>query len=224
MQWLIRRGKHIRPETVSEYLDGRLSPADAARVEAHLTTCARCQEELASLRQTVRLLHRLPQIEPSRSFVLLETPAPARPALQVPAWAYGAVASAFALAFAVILSMDVGGLLAPSIPSGQQTFQMEALPTPAPAGDKEAPAFKPPLPTSPARAVGEEGAVLQVTPTSAPPAKEIEPAEEAAPPPVVVEQEGTSWVWRLAEGLLALSAVAAVGAYLLRRRGWTLSR
>lgn len=42
------------------YLEGELDRRGAARVEAHLETCARCRDELAALRRTVELLHALP--------------------------------------------------------------------------------------------------------------------------------------------------------------------
>lgn len=214
MRWLLgKRDKHIRPETVSEYLDGRLSPDETAKIEAHLVACARCQDEVASLRQTVGLLRRMPQMQPSRSFVLQEAPAPARPAFRAPAWAYGAVASAFALAFAVTLSMDVGGLLAPSVSPDEQVLQM------APAGDEEAATYEAAAGTPAPPTFGEERAVPQVTPTPAPVAKGIEPIEEAPPPPHAYGlSRATSWVWHLVEGFLAASAVVAVGVYLLRRR------
>jgi hypothetical protein len=57
-------------DVLSGYMDRRLNPEEAARVEEHLSTCRGCREELESLRATVALLHRLPEVTPSRSFAL----------------------------------------------------------------------------------------------------------------------------------------------------------
>ena len=55
-------------QRLSAYLDRQLSPGDLHRMELHLAGCRGCQEELHSLEATVALLHRLPQVAPSRSF------------------------------------------------------------------------------------------------------------------------------------------------------------
>lgn len=202
MCWLLgKRGGHVGPQALSEYLDGRLSPSRARRVETHLTVCVRCRDEVESLRRTVGLLRRLPRQEPPRSFVLLEPPVPARPPLRVPAWAYGAAASAFALAFAVILSVDLAGVLAPSMPVEPQAA---ALPTP--------------VSTPAPEAFDLARGAPQVTPTPPP----LAPKEAEAPqaPPATAQRGTTSWVWRLVEGLLAGLALAGSGAFFIwRRRG-----
>jgi anti-sigma factor RsiW len=48
-------------ELVTDYLDGRLSPADCARFEAHLAECEACRAYLDQFRQTIRVLGRLPE-------------------------------------------------------------------------------------------------------------------------------------------------------------------
>ena len=48
-------------ELVTDYLEGGLSVADRARFEAHLTDCDYCATYLEQMRQTVRLLGRLPE-------------------------------------------------------------------------------------------------------------------------------------------------------------------
>ena len=53
-------------QRLSEYLAGELSLIQRQAVEAHLSSCAACQQELNLLRQTVHVLHNLP---------LLTTPA-----------------------------------------------------------------------------------------------------------------------------------------------------
>ena len=46
-------------ELVTDYLEGRLSPVDRARFEAHLEACDACRTYLDQFRQTVRTLGRL---------------------------------------------------------------------------------------------------------------------------------------------------------------------
>jgi hypothetical protein len=117
----------------------------------------------------------------------------------VPAWAYGAVASAFALAFAVILSVDMVGVLAPSAPLDQGVLQTAAE-------DDASVASTPGM-------LGAERAVPEATPAP----KEAE-SLQGAQPPVSTVLEATSWVWHLVEGLLGALAVAVGGAFILRRR------
>ncbi len=69
-------------------LDGRLSEADRATVEAHVATCAACREGLEQLRATVTMLRALPEARAPRSFrvsvVRSATRAPGRRSLLVP--------------------------------------------------------------------------------------------------------------------------------------------
>jgi len=203
MRWRFgKRSGHLRLEELSEYLDGRLSEAEAGRVEAHLASCAACRDEVESLRQTVQLLRRLPQLEPQRPFVFAVPPvSAAAPRRRVPAWAYGAVASAFALAFAVVLSVDMVGVLAPSAPLDQGALLQTAAVDEATVAPSTPESF---------------GAELTMSEAMSAP-KEAEPLQ-GAQPPVSTVSEATPWVWHLAEGLLAALAVAAGGAFILRRR------
>lgn len=57
-------------ENLSAFLDGQLPPQERARVERHLQECTDCRAELASLRQTVELLHQVPAVRLPRSFLL----------------------------------------------------------------------------------------------------------------------------------------------------------
>ncbi|MBD0283668.1 MAG: zf-HC2 domain-containing protein [Thermoleophilaceae bacterium] len=47
-------------ELVTEYLEGTLPAGDHERFEQHLETCPRCQTYLEQMRQTIRMLGRLP--------------------------------------------------------------------------------------------------------------------------------------------------------------------
>jgi len=57
-------------ERLSAHIDQRLSLTDQNEVEHHLNSCQGCREEFASLRAMVGLLHRMPQVSPSRSFAI----------------------------------------------------------------------------------------------------------------------------------------------------------
>ena len=62
----IRRHAKLR-ELLSAYIDGEVSASETLRVEEHLSGCQECQDELASLRSTVGLLRRLPELAVPRS-------------------------------------------------------------------------------------------------------------------------------------------------------------
>lgn len=109
--------KHLNPETLAEYLDGRLAGTPLARVDQRLASCATCREELDSLRTTVSLLNHLPEVVPTRSFTMA-TPPP-QPALPLPSplfrmpqWAYAGAAATAAVVLAALISADATGVLA----------------------------------------------------------------------------------------------------------------
>ncbi len=86
---------------LSGYMDRRLNPEELTRVEEHLRTCQGCREELESLRATVALLHRLPEVTPSRSFAVAPVkPVPGRRALRGLRFATAGAAVLLVLAFA----------------------------------------------------------------------------------------------------------------------------
>jgi hypothetical protein len=88
-------------ELLPGYMDRCLNGEEATRVEGHLKTCPGCREELESLRATVVLLHRLPEVTPSRSFaVTLARPVPGRRALPALRFATAGVVLLLVLAFA----------------------------------------------------------------------------------------------------------------------------
>jgi Putative zinc-finger len=55
---------------LSEYIDNSLSSEDKSFIELHLQTCDDCSKELESLRVTVQLLHRVPEVPVPRSFTV----------------------------------------------------------------------------------------------------------------------------------------------------------
>jgi len=92
-------------ERLSAYIDGRLNTQEQIRLEQHLQTCQRCQNELDSFRATVGLLHQVPQASPSRSFRVAQVaPAPRWRALPVLRLATGAAAVLLVLAFTADLT------------------------------------------------------------------------------------------------------------------------
>jgi anti-sigma factor RsiW len=48
-------------ELVTDYLENRLTSRDRARFEAHLAECEYCETYLEQMRQTIRVLGRLPE-------------------------------------------------------------------------------------------------------------------------------------------------------------------
>ena len=48
-------------EVVTDYLEGRLSPTDQARFEAHIADCEYCETYLEQMRQTIRTLGQIPE-------------------------------------------------------------------------------------------------------------------------------------------------------------------
>ncbi len=66
------QNRHLTTEQLSAYLDDELSTEEQVQCEAHLHICKRCQQALAALRETVMLLHTLPQPPLPRSFLLAE--------------------------------------------------------------------------------------------------------------------------------------------------------
>lgn len=130
-----RNHSHIKVETLSEYLDGRLPGPAAARVDRQLTACASCRRDLEGLRSTVSLLRHLPEVTLPRSFTLAGPPVEqvaARPPLplRVPQWVYAGAASATAVVLAILVSADASGLLAPSAVPVAQELAAVAPPEP----------------------------------------------------------------------------------------------
>lgn len=56
-------------ELLSFYLEGEVAPEQAARIEAHLESCARCSQLLSFLKQTHQALAGFPELEPSKDLL-----------------------------------------------------------------------------------------------------------------------------------------------------------
>ena len=147
---IFNRHRHLRPEILSEYLDGRLDQGHQELVARRLAGCPACQEELNTLQNTVSVLRSLPHLPLPRSFTLATAPSPVDPAklirkpapmvMKMPAWAYGSAASLAGLALALMLSAEAAGLASPASfeTTGQTTGQATATPEDA-AVAKESP-------------------------------------------------------------------------------------
>ncbi len=114
-------------EDLSAYLDGRLSPAESARLERHLTSCGPCRRHMKELRAVVEGLRDLPSMPAPRSFTLrpeqVEAPQRRRPAGT--AWlprtfAFGPAGAAVAtlVLFVVLVGVDLGTLGGGGAPEG----------------------------------------------------------------------------------------------------------
>lgn len=86
---MAKQDRHPTIEQLSAYLDGQLSSQELSTWDAHLNMCQECQQTLAELRETVALLHALPQPALPRSFMLpvdsvVARPAPVQPLAPIP--------------------------------------------------------------------------------------------------------------------------------------------
>jgi hypothetical protein len=218
MGWLLLR-RFVKDECaktkgmLSAYIDQRLSPKVLREVEHHLEACQRCQEELDSLRATVGLLHRVPQVLPSRSFAIAEVkPVPRRTAV----WALRAATSVAAVFLMLVFAGDLVNLfeVTPSLvdergapastlgPEGGE--EQETAPSP---GEKwcfgpEAGLFN---------SLVVEGWITAGVPEFGPPSEEEGPAEEEEPSPPSEEEElareEAGWLRPLEYGFLGVVAV-----------------
>jgi len=98
-------------ELLAEYGDGGLSPEDRARVEDHLTGCARCRDEIALSRNAVASLRRLsdrPAPAGVASAAIEESRSRGRPAAAArpPRWyRFAPVAAAAAIVLLLVIAI-----------------------------------------------------------------------------------------------------------------------
>jgi hypothetical protein len=174
--WSIRRNhQHIKPDTLTEYMDDRLGAGALARAERQLAACGVCRDELESLRAAVVLLRQLPMEVPRRSFTMAAPPPEIirvrpPPPLRLPQWAFAGAASVAAIVLAALVSADATGLLAPD----ERLAPSEAA---APALSQQAPeiAF-----ARDQTEVADGEATSQARPTAAPAAARAEAEAESA--------------------------------------------
>ena len=239
---LFRLDRHRRwHQRLSAYIDERLEARERRELERHLETCPSCQEGLNSLRVTVDLLRRMPQVAVPQSFTLTKAMAPAPvswSARYVLPLRYAAAAAA-----ALLLAVALGDLL---IPSSEGTtpavapHQLEEGPsqaTPAaapmaPAMDAALPADAP-APTSlaptPDPAAPEAATQELQAPSAFPPAAEKDVSGEArvipdetAPGPEPVYRSTFSRVLDWLQ--LGLGAVLTVLVFMVLLQWWMRRR
>ena len=149
---IFNRGHGRFLEMLSDYFDGELPEAERIALEAHLQGCDSCTEEMESLRATVQMLRRMPEVEAPRSFriapaaVTAPTPPPERPVLL---WAMRVSTALAVVAFTVMVAGNVTGLFEGGRGDGEQASDSpaaseselralmepsESTPTAAPAG------------------------------------------------------------------------------------------
>ena len=174
-------------ELFSPYLDGRVSKAERALVERHLTSCADCARDLATLRMTVAAVREMPRVRAPRSFALPRSTA-RQP--RAASWAFPLLRGATAVAtflFAVVLGVDLFARSA-TLPTAAPQMAAPAVLPPTLVAMQPAATIAPtsalPVPTKQAEAFAATSApqALSAAPvlaTSTPAA-----AAKAAPPAV----------------------------------------
>lgn len=106
-----RRGRFLR--TLSDYIDGDLEPGARAALEEDLAGCPDRAEELESLRATVSMLRRMPDVEAPRSFRLTTASAPApvpEPERPIFLWAMRISTALAVVAFTIMVAGSASGL------------------------------------------------------------------------------------------------------------------
>ena len=132
---LFSRGHGHFLEMLSNYVDGVLPKAERIALEAHLQGCDSCTEELESLRATVQMLRRMPEVEAPRSFriapaaVTVPTPPPERPVLL---WTMRVLTALAVVAFTVMVAGNVTGLFEGGGGDGEQASDSPAASEPEP--------------------------------------------------------------------------------------------
>ena len=132
---LFNRGHGRFLEMLSDHVDGELPEAERIALEEHLQGCDSCTEELESLRATVQMLRRMPEVEAPRSFriapatVAAPTPPPERPVLL---WAMRVSTALAVVAFTVMVAGNVTGLWGGGGGDGEQAADSPAASEPEP--------------------------------------------------------------------------------------------
>lgn len=130
--------EHLKEEVILPYLDGRLSAAERAPVEKHLSVCAACRAQVEELRAVVGVLGEWPAVAPSPSFDAALRARVAQEAEQGTGWFALRPAWGAALAAAVVLAVAV---------AVWQPAQVEPPPVPQAPGVAVAP--QPRTPSTP---------------------------------------------------------------------------
>ena len=109
-RWTSSEHERARQD-LSAYIDGRLPATSRARLEKHLQGCSECRAELASLQETVDLLHALPTVKLPRSFLLPASQAVAQRQIRRVRLGYSYLQAATAAATALLVLVVSGEAL-----------------------------------------------------------------------------------------------------------------
>lgn len=121
--------------------DGTLGAAERANLDKHLKECGMCQADLEGMRQTVTLLHRLPEQPAPRSFAI--SPLQARRLKPSRLYRFSEFAAAIAAALLIFaFAFDLSGVFTPAAPpkpvavaTADPTATLEPVGTLAVSGD-----------------------------------------------------------------------------------------
>lgn len=126
--------RHLTEEQRAEYVDGRMAESARLAAERHLAGCPACRAAVEGEQAVARLLHRLPSLDPPRTFTL---PRPAAHPARARAAGWMRLASGLAAAcFVLLLGVDLlapRSALAPAT-SPQRPLAAEVPATPAVPG------------------------------------------------------------------------------------------
>jgi len=184
-QWMNRspQAEHqFCQDNLSSFLDRQLTSREQDRVARHLQECADCRADLASLRQTVAVLHAMPAIKPPRTFFIPASEGVRQTQVRRSRLAYGYLQFATAVATVLLVLVVSGdallrlGVATPTREGLVRNVERTALDTRA--GEVEPMATSAPALQAPAPAPVTSGAV----PLSSEESTVVTMLGEAAPP------------------------------------------
>jgi len=225
-------------EQLSALLDGKLSQAEAAKLNARLNSDPDLKSILEQLTETRGLLRRMPRRKAPRNFTLTPQMAGVKPPAPraVPALRFATLLATFLLVFSLATNTlaprlqrvaqapayGLGGGGGGADPTLEAQLMMESA-TEAPAAAALPPAAEPTL--LPPTSAADQSARQLETPTPEPSLKSTGPAEDfaQAAPAAEPEKPPAPVPPALEVALLAAALLCGTGAWLIRRnseRAW----
>jgi hypothetical protein len=164
--------EHLDDDLLSALVDEQLTPQQHSQVNAHLSTCAECQDRLEEFRSVKALLRVLPDVPPPRDFVLGPRAVADPPnVIRLRRWYTVARASAASLA-AVFVLLSGGALYLDSRPAAAPAAQLaepRIASAPAPAAQSAPAAGSAAAPTAVARPAAPAAGAAAARPAIASP-------------------------------------------------------